>query len=168
MREDNIHYAVRQFLKNSSWRLIAGQYPNGSDDELPPLNVVDPFLARDNSPDPRRHSKNKYVPDLVACKQEIMFIIEMKPLYSAKDEAKLQILLTERREHLVFAIEDMVKIRGVEITCPIQSIIFVPCLGFGASSRYPRNPRFCYFKVKDLSTVIFEGNSVVPNVSESF
>ncbi len=75
IRQDLVHYSVREFLRSKGWQLIAGQYPNGSDNELPPLNVLDPNLARDNSPDPRRHSKNKYVPDLVACKQKLMRLI---------------------------------------------------------------------------------------------
>ena len=39
-------------VRDGGWRLIAGQYPGGSDDELPALNIVDPTVARDNSPIP--------------------------------------------------------------------------------------------------------------------
>lgn len=67
--------------------LLLGNSPGGSDDS-PPLNVVDPALARDSRPDLRRHSRNKFVPDLVASNEQTMFVIEMKPSYSANDEQK--------------------------------------------------------------------------------
>ncbi len=164
IREDIIHFSVRQFLRNHEWQLVAGQYPDGSDDELPPLNVVDPVLARDNSPDHRRHSLNKYVPDLVACKQQIMLIIEMKPKYSASDEQKLERLLHERRKDLFAALEDLVRIRGMVLPVTLNMLAIVPCLGFGLPSRYKPNPDFCYFKVSSLSSVAFEGNSIVPSI----
>jgi len=54
--EGHIHLAMRQILIAQGWSLIAGELPGGSDHDLYPLNVVDPALARDRSPDPRRHS----------------------------------------------------------------------------------------------------------------
>lgn len=161
IRQDAIHFSVREFLRNAGWQLVAGQFPNGSDVELPPLNVVDPALARDNSPDPRRHSMNKYVPDLVACKQKIMLLIEMDSHYSPKDERKLEKLLLERRSDLLTALGDLVSKRGVVLPVPIDQFVFVPCLGFGPPMRYKRNPGFCYFKVSALSSVIFEGNEQI-------
>ena len=76
LREDAIHLTIRKELKKRGWKLIAGEYPNGSDDELHSLKVVDPFFARDESPDHRRHSINKLVPDLVAYKDSSFLIIE--------------------------------------------------------------------------------------------
>ena len=35
--ESYVHVAMREFLKEEEWLLIAGEYPNGSDDEL---NIV--------------------------------------------------------------------------------------------------------------------------------
>lgn len=54
--ESFVHVSMRQCLKRSGWLLIAGEYPNGSDDELNVLSISDPVVARDNSPAPRRHS----------------------------------------------------------------------------------------------------------------
>lgn len=162
IRQDVIHFSVREFLKNAGWQLVAGQFPDGSDNELPPLNIVDPTLARDKSPDPRRHSMNKYVPDLVACKEKTMLLIEMDSHYSPKDERKLERLLLERRNDLLTALDDLVSKRGVVLPVPIDQIMFVPCLGFGPPMRYRRNPSFCYFKVSALSSVVFEGNEQIP------
>lgn len=164
MREDIIHYSVRQFLKNAGWQLIAGQYPDGSDDELPPLNIVDKALARDNSPDPRRHSMNKYVPDLVACKQRLVLLIEMKPTYSLSDEQKLETLISERYQDLLSALDDLIRQRRVKLTFPLGEISFVPCLGFGVSSSYKPNPDFCYFRVSDTLSVVFNGNANLPEI----
>jgi len=164
LREDTLHVSVRHFVRQAGWQLVAGQYPGGSDDELPPLNVMDPVLACDHSPDPSRHSKNKLTPDLVACKHNIMLIIEMKPTYSLGDERKLEDLLTSRRGDLLSALRDLVATRGVVLPVPLQQLVFVPCLGFGPSSAYSRKASFCYFKVSALSGVTFEGNAVVPAI----
>ena len=67
--------------------MIAGEYPNGSDDELNVLSISDPTVARDNSPDPRRHSFGEIIPDLIAYKDDVILIIEAKPNYSVDDTA---------------------------------------------------------------------------------
>ena len=164
LREDLIHFAVRRFLKERGWQLVAGQYPNGSDDELHPLNIVDPLLACDNSPDHRRHSKNKFVPDLVACKGSNMLIVEMKPTYSRKDEAKLIKLLSERRPHLLSALEDLVETRGVKLQSEIADLVFVPALGFSGPAPYQRNQGICYIRVRSQSSVVFQGNEILPSI----
>lgn len=164
MREDLIHYAVRQFLRTSGWRLIAGQFPDGSDSELPPLNIIDPYLACDNSPDHRRHSMNKYVPDLVALKGDKVLVIEMKPNYSLKDERKLETILNERKKDLLTALGELISKRSIDVDIRIDDIVFVPCLGFSISSSYEPKPSFCYFKVKDISQVYFKGNTIVPSI----
>jgi hypothetical protein len=164
LREDVIHFAVRRFLRDNGWLLIAGQYPDGSDDELPTLNIMDPIFARDNSPDPRRHSQNKIVPDLVSNKGNIILIIEMKSKYSPEDEQKLIGLLEERRDDLLVAMENLIRNQGINLIVPLRELSFVPCLAFGASSRYIKNPDFCYFRVRDLNSLKFEGNSIVSKI----
>ena len=57
---------------------------------------MDPYFARDQSPDHRRHSLNKLVPDLIAYRDNEFLIIEMKPRYSKADEDKLLELLSGR------------------------------------------------------------------------
>lgn len=153
LREDLIHSAVREYLKRHGWHLIAGQYPDGSDDELPSLNIMDPLLARNHSPDHRRHSKNKLVPDLVAHKNNKVLIIEMKPDYQRGDEAKLLELIDNRREDLLSALRDLVSARNVRLPEPIEELTFIPCLGFSHGSRYKPNSRLCYFLVSDLETI---------------
>lgn len=167
LREDVIHVAVRRYLRTTTWRLIAGQFPNGSDDELPPLNIMDPVLARDVSPDHRRHSKNKFVPDLVAGNKQFLLLIEMKPTYSLSDQEKLILLLSERREHLLQALKNLQAAREVELFTPLTELVFVPCLGFSAGSKYQKHSDFCYFLVKDLDNVSFDGNSTLPNLTIS-
>jgi hypothetical protein len=164
LREDQIHLAVRRFLKERSWQLVAGQYPNGSDDELHALNIVDPLLACDHSPDHRRHSKNKFVPDLVACKGNKMLIIEMKPTYSRRDEEKLMKLLSERRPHLLSALKDLVETRGVKIQSEISDLVFLPALGFSGPAPNQRNQGLCYFSVQSQSSVAFQGNETLPSI----
>jgi Holliday junction resolvase len=161
MREDLIHVAVRRFVRAQGWTLIAGQHPNGSD-ELPTLYIVDPTVARDNSPDPRRHSAEKQVPDLVAYKAGIMLLVELKPRFSAEDEAKLLDLLTNRRGDLLLALDAFLTVRRITLPTPTNQLTFVPCLGFADGSRYTPHRDFCYFLVRDMNTVTFVGNAVVP------
>jgi hypothetical protein len=167
LREDVVHVAVRRFLRSANWHLVAGQYPNGSDDELPPLNIMDPILARDLSPDHRRHSKNKFVPDLVSMKNQYMLLVEMKPAFSISDQEKLEILLSDRKPHLLQAVHSLQVVRRVELFVPLEEIIFIPCLAFSASSKYQRRNDFCYFLVQTLDEVSFEGNAVLPKLHDT-
>lgn len=163
LREDFIHFSVRHYLRQAKWHLIAGQYPNGSDDELPALHILDYTLARDNSPDHRRHSLNKLVPDLVAHKDGILLFVEMKPAYSMGDEMKLIEVLDTRRSDLIDGLEALVSGGRVPVVFNPKVCGLVPCLGFSSSSKYSRNTRFCYFLV-DTERVTFVGNDLVPSV----
>ncbi len=166
LREDIIHFAVRQFLTLSAWEPLAGQYPNGSDDELPSLNIMDPHLARDNSPDHRRHSKNKLVPDLLAISENVVLVIEMKPLYAISDENKLDEMLLTRRTHFLAAFRELIEKRKSHLNIPIETLHYVPCLAFSSGSQFPTRADFCYFLVRDIDSVIFRGNSIVPSIGE--
>lgn len=156
LREDYIHYTVRAYLKGRGWLLIAGQYPDGSDDELLPLNVTDPSVARDGSPDPRRHSRAKLVPDLVALKKEVVLVVEMKPKYSVADEQKLLRLLGERRSDFLNALERLLRLVKVAPSKPLRDLTVVPCLGFSSVSAYPRRSDFCYILLKEDGQCVFE------------
>ena len=154
LREDEIHYACREYLRSSGWTLLAGQYPDGTDDELFALNVLDPTFARDDSPDPRRHSKNKLSPDIVAIKGSLVLLIELKPTYDKRDEAKLLHLLGPRRNDLISALEAIFKIRKIALPNSAQELVLLPTLGFSYASDYPPNKAFCYLRVRSLSDVI--------------
>lgn len=97
MNESYVHVAMRQFLKREGWTLVAGEYPGGSDDELYVLSIMDPEVARDNSPDPRRHSEGEIIPDLFAYKDGRMLVIEAKPKYSVADREKLKMLFHTKK-----------------------------------------------------------------------
>ena len=102
--EGYVHLAMRNVLRHKNWTLIAGEYPGGSDHELSPLNITDPRVARDNSPDPRRHSLGELIPDLVALKGRLLFIAEAKVSYNLPDLLKLEYIVTERKDDLLLAL----------------------------------------------------------------
>lgn len=156
LREDYIHYTVREYLKEQGWQLLAGQYPDGSDDELHPLSVTDPVVARDASPDPRRHSRDKLVPDLVAAKGSVLLIVEMKPTYSVVDEQKLRRLLGERRRDVIAALKRLLSLLKVALSEPVDELALVPCLAFSSGSPYPRHADFCYILLKEGGECTFE------------
>jgi len=154
MREDEIHYAVRQFLRREGWTLVAGQYPNGSDDELPILNVKDPAVARDDSPDPRRHSLDKFVPDLIALKANIALVVELKPAYDAGDEQKLTELLSRRFDRLVRALEELSARTPQLQNVSWRSLRYVATLGFcSLQPGWTPNPGFALLLVENLNSV---------------
>lgn len=156
MREDYIHFAVRNFLKMNGWRLVAGEYPNGSDDELHSLKIMDRYLAKDDSPDHRRHSLNKLVPDLVAYKENEFLIIEMKPKFSIPDKLKLDIMLTERRAEFTHYLEEFLARYPIVPVETVHSSNFSPCLGFEASSKFERARDFVYLFVTSPTVVSME------------
>ncbi len=154
MNEGYIHVAMRGFFKRQGWQLIAGQYPGGTDDELAVLNIVDLDVARDNSPDPRRHSKGKFVPDLFVRKNNEILIIEAKPRFSMEDREKLIELMNEKREELIVAFQKFVIERKIEIPYTISEIQFTPCLAFSSSSKVKIiDPDFKYILVNHIENV---------------
>jgi hypothetical protein len=132
-----VHRAVRRYLAARGWTLVAGQWPGGSDDTLHVLYVVDSTVARDLSPDPRRHSLDKFVPDLVALKNGALLIVEAKPGYSQSDFDKLERLLGDRREDLHSALRAFGRERGFPTLLRPQELVVQPALAFSATSRHP-------------------------------
>jgi hypothetical protein len=129
-----VHRAVRRYLAAHGWTLIAGQWPGGSDDTLHVLYVVNPIVARDLSPDPRRHSLDKFVPDIVALKNGTLLIVEAKPSYSQSDFEKLERLLGERRNDLHMALLTFGRERGFPLLLEPQELAVQPALAFSATS----------------------------------
>ena len=155
--EGIVHVAMRHYLKTNGWLLIAGQFPGGTDDELYSLNIVDPELARDNSPDPRRHSLGKIVPDLIAYKDNMLLIIEAKPGYSQEDRDKLVYLLTERKNDFTAALEKFASERDFPMLLPISKLMFIPVLAFSASvKKFNKEPGFAYIRVAGLYEATLE------------
>jgi len=128
--EGHIHVAMRKILKLKGWRLIAGEYPGGSDHELYPLNIIDPTLARDRSPDPRRHSLGELIPDLVALKGRDLIIAEAKVNFNLPDLEKLKYLISERNADLMTALAKFSDERGFPEIQPLRTLKLHPTLVF--------------------------------------
>lgn len=131
MRESFIHVVMRQYLKDIGWTLVAGEYPGGTDDELYVLSIVNPEVARDNSPDPRRHSEGEIIPDLFAYKDNVMLIIEAKPKYSLSDKNKLKELIYTKQSLLKDAVIKFCKERRILNNVNLTSVQYLPVLAFG-------------------------------------
>ena len=158
MREGEIHVAMRTILKSLGWTLIAGEFPGGTDHELHPLNVVDPALARDNSPDPRRHSLGELIPDIVAVKNNLLLIGEAKPKYSQSDQEKLDVLLNNRSDDLLLALTTFAIERNFPILLPLERFTFCPLLIFNHNSRAPPiENQQSYLRVISFDEGYFEG-----------
>jgi len=119
----------------------------------------DPTLARDHSPDHRRHSLNELTPDLLAYKSGVMLIVEMKPGFSRSDEDKLLEMIGPRKRDLVRALRDLLQHRKITLPERIDDLEYLPSLGMAASARRPTRPDFAYFGV----TVNLEVHAVMPS-----
>jgi hypothetical protein len=147
-----VHVSMREQLRQEGWLLIAGQFPGGSDDELPPLNVVDPELARDQSPDPRRHSLGKLVPDLVALSFPTLLIVEAKVAYSLEDQEKLARMLGPRRGDLLQALRILGQTKGIMALEEPESLQIVPTIAVRAGQSLPMlPPEFGIIRARSLS-----------------
>lgn len=153
INESFVHVAMRQFLKRRGWLLIAGEYPNGSDDELNVLSISDPTVARDNSPDPRRHSYGEIIPDLIAYKDGVILIIEAKPNYSVEDKEKLNNLLDNEHDRLVSALWKFSRGKSAFAHIDFDQVDYVPVLAFGNPSYNTGHydPGFGHIYVKSLN-----------------
>ena len=151
--ESFVHVAMREYLKSRGWLLIAGEYPNGSDDELSVLSISDPVVARDNSPDPRRHSSGEIIPDLIAYKNGVIFVIEAKPGYSIVDREKLDNLLNNEKNRLVASLEKFSVGKKQYSDIDYNDAIYVPVLAYGnpAYRVAHRDSGFGHLYVKSLS-----------------
>ena len=150
--ESFVHVSMRQYLKINGWLLIAGEYPNGSDDELNVLNISDPAVARDNSPDPRRHSAGEIIPDLIAYKDGVILIIEAKPYYSLDDKEKLINLLSNAKGRLITALWKFSQGKAEFSHINYDLVSFIPVLAYGNPSYTTTHidPGFGHIYVKTL------------------
>jgi hypothetical protein len=158
--EGLIHVATRRYLHSQGWRLIAGQYPGGSDDDLHTLYVVDTTVARDDSPDPRRHSTGKLVPDIVALFERTLMIVEAKVSYSLEDRSKLVHLLTERRADLLTALRKFAIERRIPELLPVETLELAPALAFAADAASPHDDGLIHILVQDIGVVRCERPSI--------
>lgn len=95
MREDEVYFHTKEFLRNSGLTVIAGQPPRGTD-RVPVIEIKSP----END---RKGSDGSFKPDLVAANEQVILVVECKPRYSSSDVQKLQELRAsaDRRRKLV-------------------------------------------------------------------
>ena len=145
-------------MRRLGWTLIAGEYPGGSDHELYPLNVVDPTVARDRSPDPRRHSLGELIPDVVAIRERQLIIAEAKVSYNQSDREKLEYILGPRRADLLTALHKFAHERDMKELLPIDSLILCPVLVFlEESSAPPPTGSISYLRIRSSEEGYIEG-----------
>src|SRR5439155_1452186 len=112
------------------WSLIADEWPGGSNHELYPLNILDPSVARDGSPGPRRHSLGELIPDIVALRERNLILGEAKVAYSPTDRDKLNYILKERYRDMLFALNSFAEQHDAKALLPIHTLVIHPVLIF--------------------------------------
>lgn len=89
---------------------------------------MDPELARDNSPEPRKHSTGENVPDLIAYKDNYLLIIEAKSNYSISDKDKLTDLIENKRAILLTSLASFCQKYNFLTNVNLSNLIIIPTL----------------------------------------
>lgn len=149
MREDLLHVYIRKYLRGDGWKLLAGQFPNGTDDELQILTIRNPTSSA-----PRKHHVDAYVPDLVAFRNGQVLIIEIKPKYSQSDKKKLVSLVGEDLELLSSALQGHPPIRKLSERDSILNSKILPALCFAVPKKEVRVIEgFVHFEISESGVV---------------
>jgi len=153
LNESMIHIAMRKYLKNDGWILVAGEFPGGSDDELYVMSIMDPEVACDNSPDSRRHSDGEIIPDLFAYRDGKMLVVEAKPKYSLRDKNKLRNLLLNKKSLLISSLFHFCYERNVLPNINWNNVRFIPTLAFENSDfrAYSEEAGFAHLYVSKIN-----------------
>ena len=83
--ETQVFIAIKDFLIENDWRLLGGQPPSGTD-HLPVIEIRDPLFKG-------KGSKGSFKPDLIAWKDRLLMVLELKPSYSQSDRRKINLVL---------------------------------------------------------------------------
>jgi len=81
LNETQVFISVRNYLLENDWHVIGGQPPSGTD-HLPVIEIRDPMHKG-------KGSKGSYKPDLIAWRESILAIIELKPSFNRADREKV-------------------------------------------------------------------------------
>jgi len=147
--EGFIFYHVLHFLKKHGWRVIGGEPPDGTSDEVQRI-----VIRNSNKP---KNLVNKYTQkvDLMAIKSQTLLLIELKPSFDISDKKKLDFLNENQKDDISNAIEERTEIKRENITHRIK------CLGFSNISSYPELDDFIVFLIdKKGSVEIKKGKNI--------
>lgn len=124
---------------------------------------MNPIVAKDNSPDPRRHSEGEIIPDLFAYKNGFMLVIEAKPQYDIGDREKLKDLFLNKRGLLQKSLKNFCKNHHLLKQINLDNLIYIPVLAFGNENYeiFPEEIGFAHIYVKNLKEckIIYFGES---------
>ena len=133
--EGFIFYHVLEFLKSQDWRVIGGEPPDGTSDDVPRI------VIRDSQRSEKSKNKNTQKIDLMAIKLGQLLLIELKPLFDITDKKKLDNLVDNKITDIFNAIEERTEIKRKDVSKCIKS------LGFSNSSEFPDLQDFVLFLV---------------------
>lgn len=136
LREDFVFVSVKRHLSETGWRVIGGEPPDGTADDLIRVYIRPATNARG-----RLHSLGSQKVDLISIKDGTLLLTELKPSYSEADRKKLDRIAGPMREDLLRAIWQRCKIPPESIKSVVKS------LGFTATTRIKMPPGFVVFCV---------------------
>ena len=82
-----IYIGIKKYLRNDGWQILGGQPPSGTD-HLPVIEIKKTHGELKGSGD-------SFKPDLLALKEGLLMIFELKPRYSDSDVRKLDAVLKD-------------------------------------------------------------------------
>ena len=105
MTEEEVYLGCKNYLLKNGYKVIAGQPARGVD-HLPVIEI-----KGDN--DGTKGSKFSYKPDLVAFKENFIYIIECKPKFDLGDYLKLKEIKNSNAENFIKQICSQAKENGI-------------------------------------------------------
>ena len=139
--ETQVYLRVKKFLADSNWSVVAGQPPSGSD-HLPVIEIKDPLIRS-------KGSLGSFKPDMLAWRENILLIVELKSMFTLSDVDKLNTILDseERKSELWDEINSRnLRLRSGENLANFRlNTEIVGGLGYGGDLK--RVPGFMHFVV---------------------
>lgn len=116
LREDFVFLSVKAYLENSDWRILGGEPPDGTADDLVRICIRAPNASG------RLHSLNSLKIDLISIKKGTLLLTEVKPHHSKTDMKKLNLVAGPRRDDLLRAIRERCKIQSESVKSVVKSL----------------------------------------------
>lgn len=155
MLESKIYFYIKKYLRLTGWVLLGGEPPDGSN-ELKRIEIRDPEHLD-------KGSKGALKIDLIASRDRILLLIEIKPEFDYSDVDKLNYIVNERKQDLFAALLER---------CHLQKENFdyvIKCLGLNKFKKEQLPSDYLLIHLKDsLKVDILFGKTINAEISNYF
>lgn len=155
MKESKIYFYIKKYLRDTSWNILGGEPPDGSND-VRRIEIRDPLNLF-------KGSKGSLKVDLIASKGPVLLLVEIKPEFDYSDVVKLNYIVNERQKDLFAALLER---------CHLQKENFdyvIKCLGLTKFKKEQLPNDYMLVHLKDsLKVDILFGKAINSKISNYF